>query len=243
MRLRHLLVLSVTAAALALAPSAAAEGGPPADHPACTSVDATEFPLVTRIHPGPGAYESGGEPRDWTLDLSNSTDETCGNIHPVLVLADEERTLRARHVRAQFGDGDRWWDVDFERTGQGENVGVFGGNGFPGFTVGPGRTVTVKVRLSFAPGAEPNHVVTSAAVVQRRDDDGDWVGASNEYPFDIVPEGTVVPSATAPSAERLQELAETGTGTTLGSGIAAGAALLGLGALAVGARRLRAGRR
>ncbi|QES41796.1 hypothetical protein DEJ49_12920 [Streptomyces venezuelae] len=256
MRFRSSLVLLVTATATAaLAPTAAAgEGGAKGvgqaavshapDHPTCTSADAAEFPLVTRIHPGPGAYEAGGEPQDWTLDLTNSTDGTCGNIHPVLVLVDEERALKARHVQVEFGDGARQRDVRFQRTGEGENVGVFGDDdGSPGFTVGPGRTVTVKVRLSFAPGAQPNHVVASAAVVQRRDDDGDWVGASNDYPFDIVPEGTVVPSATAPSAGRLQELAETGAGTPLGVGITVGAALLGLGALAVGARRLRAGRR
>ncbi|MEU5687497.1 hypothetical protein DEJ48_24875 [Streptomyces venezuelae] len=264
MRFRSSLVLGIAATVVALAPATAAglpdvpdaagEGGAAmssrgaavrqaADHPTCTSADAAEFPLVTRIHPGPGAYEAGGEPQDWTLDISNSTDGTCGDIHPVLVLVDQERTLKPRQVRLEFADGARWREVRFQRTGQGENVGVFD-DGFPGFTVGPGRTVTVEVRLSFTPDAEPDHVVASAALVQRRDDDGDWVGASNDYPFDIVPEGTAVPAESgSPSAARLQELAETGTGTTLGIGIASGAVLLGVGALTVGARRLRAGKR
>ncbi|MFI1677147.1 hypothetical protein [Streptomyces sp. NPDC020607] len=233
------------AAAAAFTPRTAPHAALPApaapDHPTCASAEAAAFPLVTRIHPGPGVYAPGGEPRSWMLELTNSTDETCGNIHPILVLVDQERTLKPRHVRVEFGDGERQRDVRMQRTAQGENIGVFG-DGSPGFTVGPGRTVSVKVRLSFAADTGTNHVVASAALVQRRDDDGDWVGASNDYPFDIAPEGTVVPSA-APSAGRLQELAETGAGTPLGTGIAAGAALLGLGALAVGTRRLRAGKR
>ncbi|MET8689042.1 hypothetical protein ABZV77_33035 [Streptomyces sp. NPDC004732] len=209
-----------------------------ADRPTCASTDRADFPLDTRIHRGPAAYEPGGERQEWTLDLTNTTDETCGNIHPILVLVDQERTLKARQVRLEFDDGKRERTVAFQKTARGENIGVFGG-GFPGFTVGPGRTVTVKVRLAFADDTAANHAVASAALVQRRDDDGDWVGESNNYPFDIAPEGTVVPSG-SPSTERLEELAETGPGTPLGAGLAVGAALLGAGALAVGALRLRA---
>ncbi|WP_306332462.1 hypothetical protein [Streptomyces sp. KL118A] len=209
-----------------------------ADQPTCTSVDSAAFPLDTRIHRGPAAYEAGGDPQEWTLDLTNTTDGTCGNIHPILVLVDQERTLKPRQVRLEFDDGERERDVAVQKTARGENIGVFGG-GFPGFTVGPGRTVTVKVRLAFADDTVTNHVVASAALVQRRNDDGDWVGESNGYPFDIVPEGTDLPSS-SPSAGGLEELAETGPGTPLGTGIAVGAALLGAGALAVGALRLRA---
>src|SRR5690606_18098223 len=50
-----------------------------------------------------------------------------------------------------------------------------------GFTVGPGRTLTVKVRLQFTSAAVATEVVANAAVVQRRRDDGDWVGQSNDY--------------------------------------------------------------
>jgi hypothetical protein len=61
-----------------------------------------------------------------------------------------------------------------------------GDGGFPGFSVGAGKTLSVRVRLAVAEDAVPNDVVANAAVVQRRGDDGDWVGQSNGYRFRIV---------------------------------------------------------
>ncbi|MGZ3099359.1 hypothetical protein [Streptomyces sp. H72] len=56
---------------------------------------------------------------------------------------------------------------------------------FPGFTVDPGKTLTVKVRLALTSDAVANDVTATAAVVQRRGDDGDWIGQSNDYRFRI----------------------------------------------------------
>ncbi|WP_367042278.1 hypothetical protein [Streptomyces sp. Je 1-332] len=143
-----------------------------------------EFPIGTRIKGGPDAYEAGGGFRTWSVELGNTTRGSCGNIHPVVVIVDKERELRPRQVQLEFHDGTNWRPVRFERTDRDENVGVFD-DGFPGFTVEAGRTLTVKVRLSFTSEARSEHAVISAAVVQRRADDGDWVGESEDYPFGI----------------------------------------------------------
>ncbi|MFJ2773383.1 hypothetical protein [Streptomyces sp. NPDC087300] len=256
MRLRSSLALGATAAAAALATAAAgataAAAGSAVRNPAaataawhlgdtgavrgpgCAAADSADFPIDTRVHEGPDTYRAGGPRRNWTIDLTNTTGDSCGDVHPILVLVDRKQGLRARQIRLEFHDGTRWRPVPFERTDQDENIGVFG-DGAPGFTVGPGRTVSVKVRLAFTADARPDRVVASAAVVQRRDDDGDWVGESNDYPFDIVAGGPRTPAAA--------QLAETGPGAVLGLGATAGALLLVGGALVAGTRRLRAGGR
>ncbi|WP_328771332.1 hypothetical protein [Streptomyces sp. NBC_00286] len=141
-------------------------------------------------------YEAGGGYRSWYLALTNTTRETCRSIHPVVVLVDQKRVLEGGQVRLQFyeseGAGARAYPVRFERSGEDESVGVFddGDGGFSGFSVGAGKTVSVRVRLAVAEGAVSNDVVASAAVVRRHDDgdDGDWVGQSNDYRFRIVDE-------------------------------------------------------
>jgi len=156
----------------------------------------------TRIHGGPAEYDAGGGFRTWYIDLTNTTDATCGNIHPVVVLVDGKRALRPEQPRLEFYDGERPRPVDFERTEQDENIGVLGSPvsaakgaeadeaPFPGFTVAPGATLSVKVRLAVTSDAVANDVVARAAVVQRQgDDDGDWVGQSNDYRFRILGEG------------------------------------------------------
>ncbi|WP_328669305.1 hypothetical protein [Streptomyces sp. NBC_00328] len=153
--------------------------------PDCVSSDTHDFPIKTRIHGGPDAYQAGGDSGTWYIDLTNTTAHPCGAIHPVVVLVDEKRTLRPEQARLEFYEGERAHAVRFERSDEAENVGPFD-DGFPGFTVAPGRTLTVKVRLSLASGASaPNAVVANAAVVQKHDDDGDWVGESNAYRFRI----------------------------------------------------------
>jgi hypothetical protein len=173
---------TVTAAAAAAPADASAE--PVAQPPTCTGPDSDGFPIGTRIKGGPASYEAGGGYRRWSIKLANTTRGTCGDIHPVVVIVDRERELLPRQIQLEFHDGDRWRPVRFERTDRDENVGVFD-DGFPGFKVKAGRTLTVKVRLSFTSEARSEHAVISAAVVQRRDDDGDWVGESNDYPFAI----------------------------------------------------------
>jgi hypothetical protein len=187
--------------------------------------DGTNFPVRTRIHGGPDSYEAGGGFGVWYLDLTNTTRLTCENIHPVVVLVDQRRALQARQARLEFYAGDRArpHSVRFERTDSDELVGVFAGtetgeeqraekgdeqgegererDRFPGFTVAPGETVTVKVRLAVTSDAGPNEVTASAAVVQRNEDDGDWVGQSNDYRFGIHTEATAVRPSPSPGAD------------------------------------------
>ncbi|POX56052.1 hypothetical protein C3489_06335 [Streptomyces sp. Ru71] len=184
--------------------TAPAHAAPPvparAADPTCAGSDSPDFPLRARIRGGPAAYEAGGGYGVWYLDLTNTTGGTCIAVHPVVVLVDDRHALTAAQPRLDFHDGRRLRAVRFETTDEDELVGAFGEtDGFPGFSVGPRRTLTVKVRLAFAPDAVPNEVTAEAAVVQRHEDDGDWVGQSNDYRF------TVRNAARPP--------AETGTGT------------------------------
>ncbi|WP_418957273.1 hypothetical protein [Streptomyces tritici] len=269
-RLRRALVRGLAAAAAGTAvllfPAPAAVGvgpdpGPGGERkdqpPACGKVSDPDFPIDTRIHGGPVAYRPGDGYRTWSVDLTNTTDEACDGIHPVLALTDRERVLRPVQIRFDFYDARarRWRPVEFEETEEDENVGVFDG-GFPGFAVPAGRTVTVPVRLAFRAGTAPNEVVANAAIVQRRGDDGDWVGESDDYRLVIggaggggevgtetgapVREGDdgvrgnsvppVTPTAPAPSARpESPELAGTGAGEGSGVRRVAGALAAGAG--------------
>ncbi|MER7190948.1 hypothetical protein [Streptomyces flaveolus] len=252
--------LAAAAALLAAAgPAAAAPpvpAGPSAPLPACTAPDDHTFPLTTRIHGGPSAYESGGGYGTWYLDLTNTTSRTCEAVHPVVVLVDERRALEPAQARLEFYDGDRPRPVTFEATDRDELIGAFGEGdaAFPGFTVGPGRTLTVKVRLALTSDTAPGEVTANAAVVQRRGDDGDWIGQSNDYRFRVGTGGTseapadesaaagnaepVAPSVASTPDSRgtgfpfADELAGTGTGR-LGAPLATAALLLATGAAAV----------
>ena len=252
-----LCLAAAAAVLLSVSTPAHAQATDPAD-PACTTPHNRTFPLTTRIHSGPDSYEAGGGYGTWYLDLTNTTARPCSGVHPVVVLVDEKRALSPSQPRLDFYAGTSPHPVHFERTDEDELVGAFD-DGFPGFTVGPGRTVTVKVRLSVTSDAEPNKITANAAVVQRHNDDGDWVGQSNDYRFAIdaepaaaqaqpvQPVQPVQPaasaSATASPGTRLplaDELAHTGLG-------AAGAALAGTvvllftgGALLFARRRRRA---
>ncbi|MER6356634.1 hypothetical protein ABT186_33700 [Streptomyces sp. NPDC001634] len=191
----------------------------PADRqPACAS-QGHDFPLTTRIHGGPDRYEAGGAHYTWFIDLKNTTAHPCGNIHPVVVLVDAKRVLTDTQPKLQFLDGGRLHPVTFARTDEKELVGAFD-DGFPGFTVPPGQTVTVKVRLGLTADARPNDVVANAAIVQRHGGDGDWVGQSNDYRFRIE----------EPAGE---ELANTGEQTSWGLDAAIGVLLLAVGGLLV----------
>lgn len=247
MRLRNALAISVTAAAALTGTSAAAatadESEPRGRHghaslsvanqPVCGDRVGADFPVDTRIHGGPAEYRPGGGAQLWYVDLTNTTAHTCRNIHPVVVLVDRDRTLKDSQAKLEFydavGGGGRPRPVPFERTDADEHIGVFD-DGFPGFVIGAGETVTVKVRLGFTADTRPNEVTVNAAVVQRRGEDGEWVGESGGYRFGIAPEVPVGQLAGPP------ELAD--TGFRFPSGLAA-ALLVGGGALVVGAWRLR----
>ncbi|MFJ4323451.1 hypothetical protein ACIP3A_10100 [Streptomyces tricolor] len=179
--------------------------------PACAAADARTFPLATRIRGGPGSYEAGGGYGTWYIDLTNTTDRTCAGIHPVVVLVDDKRALRPDQPQLDFYDGSRPRPVTFESTDEQELVGVLDGAGFGGFTVPPGRTVSVRVRLALPSDAVSDQVTANAAVVQRRGRDGDWVGESNAYRFGIGQEGEQETEDTeeAEDTENAQEAQDT----------------------------------
>ncbi|GGX86890.1 hypothetical protein [Streptomyces anandii] len=160
----------------------------------CAGPDDRHFPISSRIHGGPDRYTAGGGYGTFSIDLTNTTSVTCAAIHPVVVLVDAKRALKAGQARLDFYDGSRPHPVRFETTDQAELVGPFDA-GLPGFTVGPRKTVTVKARLAITSDAVANEVTANAAVVQRHDDDGDWVGQSDDYRFRI-DSGTVTAPGT-----------------------------------------------
>lgn len=177
---------------------------------------ARDFPVSARIHDGPDTFEAGGPSRTWAIDLVNRTSAVCRHVYPVVVLVDEGRALRPEQVRLEFHDGARWRGVPVTHTDRDENVAAFGevdpgdsggpgraagqgspqptGSGppappppaFPGFLLRPGATSTVRVRLALAADTEPTAVTAVAVVVQRHGDDGDWVGESARYRFEVV---------------------------------------------------------
>ncbi|WP_254076474.1 hypothetical protein [Streptomyces pacificus] len=184
------------------AASPAAPGAAPGgQQPVCGDPGAAEFPIVTRIVQGPGEYRAGGDAREFSVELSNTTAQPCLDIHPVVVLAGQARALQPDMVRLEFFDGAArtWRHVTIEKTDQGEAVGAFGAGsgGFAGLSLPAGGTFSVRVRLAFPDRATaPDTVVANAAVVQRRGADGDWVGESDDYRFDVLaPEPTGRPSA------------------------------------------------
>ncbi|WP_399885417.1 hypothetical protein ACGH7X_14610 [Streptomyces sp. BBFR51] len=179
-----LLAACACASAAVFASAAPAHADPRDPLPACTAPDDHTFPLETRLHGGPAGYDPGGGYGTWYLDLTNTTSRTCEGIHPVVVLVDEARALEPSQPRLEFYEGDRPHPVDFEKTDRDELIGAFD-DGFPGFTVGPGRTLTVKVRLALTSNTAPGEVTANAAVVQRRGGDGEWIGQSNDYRFRV----------------------------------------------------------
>ncbi|QTD98760.1 hypothetical protein [Streptomyces cyanogenus] len=169
--------------------------------PSCAAADARSFPLATRIRGGPASYEAGGGFGTWYIDLTNTTRRACAGVHPVVVLVDDKRSLRPDQPQLDFYDGSTPRPVAFETTDEQELVGVLDGTGFPGFTVPPGKTVSVRVRLALPSDTVAGEVTANAAVVQRRGQDGEWVGESNTYRFGIGREGEQEPR----EAEEVQE--------------------------------------
>ncbi|WP_327306554.1 hypothetical protein OG730_26345 [Streptomyces sp. NBC_01298] len=199
----------------------------------CGDGKSAQFPIGARIRGGPAVYRTGGEAQTWYLDLTNTTTSQCTAIHPVVVFTDPARALRPAHFRMEFDAPGHALPVSLERTDRDEIVAVFdGGDAFSGFTIGPGGSVTVTVRLAFAPGAPLGEAVADAALVQRKGDDGDWIGETGGYRFEV--QG---PDAETGEAGALAETGRTPAAWTYAAGAAA--ALAGGGGLLLGARRLR----
>ncbi|MFG3005750.1 hypothetical protein [Streptomyces calvus] len=218
MRLCTLVSLGLAAAVTVLPGAAPAYAQTPL--PACAPEEDHTFPLTARIHGGPASYPAGGGFGTWRLELTNTTGRTCTGIHPVVVLVDEKRALRPAQPQLEFYDGRRPHPVRFEATDQDELVGVFAAEdaGFPGFTVGAGKTLSVKVRLALTSDAVANEVTANAAVVQRRENDGDWVGQSNDYRFRIDHATPPEPPSTSQSQPDKDKDKDDGTGTDEGPG-------------------------
>ncbi|MGW7101034.1 hypothetical protein [Streptomyces sp. NPDC054838] len=200
----------------------------------CGDAKSSAFPIGARIRGGPAVYRTGDGPQTWYLDLTNTTSGECTAIHPVVVFTDKARTLRPAHLRMDFETPGGPRPVTLERSDRDEIIAVFDGGGetFPGFTIGAGGARTVRVSLAFAPDAPHGEVLADAAVVQRKGDDGDWVGEAGGYRFSV--EG--------PQDDDTGEagsLAHTGP-RPWAAAAAAVATLTTGGALLLGARRLRA---
>ncbi|WP_392670753.1 hypothetical protein [Streptomyces sp. LN785] len=207
-RPRHGIALGLAAASVVLGGASTAAAVPvsvTADQPpTCGAPAAGDFPIATRIHGGPRTYASGGGYGIWLLDLTNTTSEPCRAIHPVLVLVDEDRKLVSAQIQMEFSESahpDVEHRVTWETTDRDEHIGVFGGDGadnFGGFAVPAGSTVTVRVRLAFTSDTLPGAITAKAAIVQRKQgttveggkkkttDDGEWVGESDDYVFNVV---------------------------------------------------------
>ncbi|MGX1270200.1 hypothetical protein [Streptomyces phaeoluteigriseus] len=195
MRLCTPVSLCLAAAAVLLPVPAFAEAGP-----RCAGADTGDFPLTTRLHGGPDSFRAGGGHGTWFLDLTNTTRGACAGVHPVVVLVDSAHALKPSQAQLEFYADGRPHPVRLETTDEDELVGALADapgeptapdgpaerpTPFPGFTVPPGRTLTVTLRLSFTSDAVPNQVTANAAVVQRQGDDGEWIGQSNDYRFTV----------------------------------------------------------
>ncbi|MEU0675750.1 hypothetical protein ABZ330_23215 [Streptomyces sp. NPDC006172] len=223
-----LVPVSLPASASVSLPEPAAYAAPPGS--SCAGDDAGAFPLTSRIRGGPSSYRAGGGYGFWYLDLTNTTGRTCTGVHPVVVLVDTARALKPSQPKLEFYADGRPRPVRFETTDEDELVGALmdppAGTGddpgegegedtdtdpaatplpdFPGFTVAPGKPLTVKLRLSFTSDAVLDAVTLNAAVVQRHGDDGEWIGQSNDYRFTVDAEPrpptptTNAPATTAP---------------------------------------------
>ncbi|MEU1667841.1 hypothetical protein ABZ547_30560 [Streptomyces sparsogenes] len=202
-------------AAHALPHAAPAAPGPV---PSCGRRGSSEFPIDARLYGGPQRYARGGGWRAWHLGLRNTTRAECRAIHPIAILVDRGRALRPSHIRMEFldpygenPDGGTWRPVSFETTDEHENIGVFG-DPFPGFTVPARGRVEVAVRTRFTDSAPTGPVTANVITMQRRADDGDWVGQSDDYDFRVEHAGE---AGTGPDG-RADENAAAGDGTVTG---------------------------
>ncbi|MEV6181229.1 hypothetical protein [Streptomyces sp. NPDC052015] len=254
MRLCTPVSLCLAAAAALLPASAHAESGP-----SCGGPDTGDFPLTTRLHGGPGSYRAGGGYGTWYLDLTNTTGRTCAGVHPVVVLVDAERALQPSQPHLEFYADGRPHPVHFETTDEDELVGALTGRpaeeprtagatppaAFAGFTVPPGETLTVRLRLALTSDAVPNEITANAAVVQRHGDDGEWVGQSNDYRFTVEagprparPEPEASTTASASAAASASASATASASITASASASATAPATGLPYLAEEAKEL-----
>ncbi|MEU5975086.1 hypothetical protein [Streptomyces sp. NPDC047315] len=202
--------VAVLGGAVSAAPTATAADRLPRG---CGSAASADFPVDTRIHGGPTVHSPGRGFEQWSVDLTNTTDRECREVHPVVVFAARDRGLTPARMTLEFYDdrAARWRTAPLDTTDEDEVVGVLGTQRAKdgGYAVAARATLTVKVRLALSADTPPNQVTVNAAVVQRRGDDGDWVGASDDYRFAVLEDRGSGASVSA------DELATTGTSATL----------------------------
>ncbi|MEU1617930.1 hypothetical protein ABZ479_11590 [Streptomyces sp. NPDC005722] len=157
------------------------------------------FPVDARLLDGPPVYTAGAGPREFRVELENTSRGPLRDVHPVLVFVDRGRKLTAGQIRLEYrkatsvaGAGntarDRTWrPVAVEHTDNDENIAVLGGAHGPGTTLPPRRKVAIALRLRFTADTPAGPVTASATIMERRGQDGDWVGESTGYEFDVVP--------------------------------------------------------
>ncbi|MFE0426600.1 hypothetical protein, partial [Streptomyces sp. NPDC058953] len=204
------------------------------------SASGGDFPIGTGFVGGPDVHHPGGGFEAWGVELTNTTGRECRQVHPVLVFAARDRGLTPDRMMLEFYDpgAARWRGAQLETSGDDEVVGVLGAQRAEGggFTVRAKSAVTVRVRLALTGETPPNQVTVNAAVVQRRGDDGDWVGESGDYRFAVLEDRG--PGATVTR----DELATTGTGSTLRLAAALGMVLAAGGVLLLISRGVRRAR-
>ncbi|MEO3978243.1 hypothetical protein [Streptomyces sp. CAU 1734] len=243
MRLRNALATGVIAATAALLPLPALAADD-SRQPRCGTLSGKDFPIDTRILGVPSVHRPGAGFAEWSVELTNTTDRVCRNIHPVIVFAPRDSGLTPANLAVEFHDGTaaRWRPTEPETTSEDEVVVVLDDvreRGTSGVTVRGRATVTVRVRVALAEGTPANEVTVNAAIVQRRGGDGDWVGASGEHRFTVPGDGGGGADGGTGTPDGRDELATTGTASLPRLGAALGTVLLGAGALFLVSRRLR----
>ncbi|MFG2892681.1 hypothetical protein [Streptomyces sp. NPDC048248] len=182
----------------------------------CGRPDSVHFPIDSRVTGGQRAYPAGGNWQTWKLELRNTTDAACKDVHPVVVVLAAHRGLRSGQIHLEFRDpaGGGWRPVPFESTERDEQVGVFGkgadggAGGSPaeraagrGVTVPAKGTTVLPVRMRFAPDTPQGDLTAKVTTMQRRGSDGEWVGQSDDYRFAVRPrDASPAPAPGVPTA-------------------------------------------
>ncbi|MGQ4515654.1 hypothetical protein [Streptomyces sp. DW26H14] len=210
------LSLAVAAALVSLAGGPAGAGEAPSSRaPACGNPAAHTFPVRTGLRGGPGTYEAGGGARTWHVDLTNTTAHACRDVHPLIVVTDSGRRLKADQVALRLADSHGTLRAMPLHTSDEDEIIAVPDEDTAGFTLPAHGTLSLDASLAFAAGAPSGAVTVSAAAVQREGGDGDWIGESEPYRFTVVGGGAgpAVPDGGADPA--VPQLAATGAAGVL----------------------------
>ncbi|MFG2225453.1 hypothetical protein [Streptomyces sp. NPDC048644] len=180
---------------------AAAEGRDgPGGQAGCGRQESGGAPLTARAGGAPGEYAAGDGWRGWQLELRNTADAACTDVHPAVVLAAERHGLQPDMIRLEFRDqttGD-WLPVPFAPTDRHEQIGVLGkggtgpnGGAGGGSRAGHGLTVpahgatAVPVRMRFARDTPRDRVAAGVTTDRRSEGGGAGAKPSGDYAFTV----------------------------------------------------------